>query len=177
MRLHDGRGRTRPDCRFEAPDETTAAKVVMIIRSYGHGQTETWTAMPWERFELEGSVPLPFGTERLAWAGTRRPAVKRREGVELIALEFAKQAKGASWPQGAAVIGARTYGRGLMRRSFLWWYLLIQLGNSAPQFYGPFADQAQCVRQADDWKRHGVRGVQGCVSSEVLLEMRGWGGR
>jgi uncharacterized protein with GYD domain len=32
---------------FGAPDETTAAKVVMIIRSYGHGQTETWTAMPW----------------------------------------------------------------------------------------------------------------------------------
>lgn len=37
---------------FEAPDETIAAKVVMIIRSYGHGQTETWTAMPWERFEI-----------------------------------------------------------------------------------------------------------------------------
>ena len=37
---------------FEAPDETTAAKVVMIIRSYGHAQTETWTAMPWERFEI-----------------------------------------------------------------------------------------------------------------------------
>jgi uncharacterized protein with GYD domain len=37
---------------FEAPDETMAAKVVMIIRSYGHGQTETWTAMPWERFEI-----------------------------------------------------------------------------------------------------------------------------
>jgi hypothetical protein len=26
--------------------------VVMIIRSSGHGQTETWTAMPWERFEI-----------------------------------------------------------------------------------------------------------------------------
>ncbi len=37
---------------FEAPDEMIAAKVVMIIRSYGHGQTETWTAMPWERFEI-----------------------------------------------------------------------------------------------------------------------------
>lgn len=37
---------------FDAPNETTAAKVVMIIRSYGHGQTETWTAMPWERFEI-----------------------------------------------------------------------------------------------------------------------------
>ena len=37
---------------FEAPDETVAAKVVMIIRSCGHAQTETWTAMPWERFQL-----------------------------------------------------------------------------------------------------------------------------
>ena len=37
---------------FEAPDETVAAKVVMIIRSYGHATTETWTAMPWERFEI-----------------------------------------------------------------------------------------------------------------------------
>jgi uncharacterized protein with GYD domain len=32
--------------------EATATKVVMIIRSYGHGQTETWTAMPWGRFEI-----------------------------------------------------------------------------------------------------------------------------
>lgn len=37
---------------FEAPDETVAAKVAMITRSCGHGQTETWTAMPWERFKL-----------------------------------------------------------------------------------------------------------------------------
>ncbi len=36
---------------FEAPDEETAAKVVMIIRSFGLAQTETWTALPWERFE------------------------------------------------------------------------------------------------------------------------------
>jgi uncharacterized protein with GYD domain len=36
---------------FEAPDETTAAKVVMIVRSFGHGTTETWTALPWERFK------------------------------------------------------------------------------------------------------------------------------
>jgi uncharacterized protein with GYD domain len=36
---------------FEAPDEATAAKVVMIIRSFGHATTETWTALPWERFE------------------------------------------------------------------------------------------------------------------------------
>lgn len=36
---------------FEAPDETIAAKVVMIVRSFGHGTTETWTALPWERFK------------------------------------------------------------------------------------------------------------------------------
>lgn len=36
---------------FEAPDEATAARVVMMIRSFGHALTETWTALPWERFE------------------------------------------------------------------------------------------------------------------------------
>lgn len=36
---------------FEAPDEAIAAKVVTIVRSFGHAQTETWTALPWERFE------------------------------------------------------------------------------------------------------------------------------
>jgi len=36
---------------FEAPDETVAAKVAMILRSFGHATTETWTALPWERFE------------------------------------------------------------------------------------------------------------------------------
>ena len=36
---------------FEAPDESAAARVVMIIRSFGHAQTETWTAVPWERFK------------------------------------------------------------------------------------------------------------------------------
>ncbi len=36
---------------FEAPNEETAARVVMILRSFGHAQTETWTALPWERFE------------------------------------------------------------------------------------------------------------------------------
>jgi uncharacterized protein with GYD domain len=40
---------------FEAPDETVAAKVVVIIRSFGHAETETWTALPWERFE--SSIP------------------------------------------------------------------------------------------------------------------------
>ncbi len=36
---------------FEARDEEVAARVVMIVRSYGHAQTETWTALPWDRFE------------------------------------------------------------------------------------------------------------------------------
>ena len=36
---------------FEAPGEASAAKVVMIVRSFGHATTETWTARPWERFE------------------------------------------------------------------------------------------------------------------------------
>ena len=36
---------------FEAPDEATAARVVMIIRSFGHARTETWTALPWEHFK------------------------------------------------------------------------------------------------------------------------------
>lgn len=37
---------------FEAADEVMAAKVVMIVRSFGHAVTETWTALPWERFKL-----------------------------------------------------------------------------------------------------------------------------
>jgi uncharacterized protein with GYD domain len=36
---------------FEAPDETVAAKVVVLIRSFGHAATETWTALRWDRFE------------------------------------------------------------------------------------------------------------------------------
>jgi uncharacterized protein with GYD domain len=37
---------------FETPDEIVAAKVATILRANGHAYTETWTAMPWERFEL-----------------------------------------------------------------------------------------------------------------------------
>jgi uncharacterized protein with GYD domain len=36
---------------FDAPDEATAAQVLMIMRSFGHAHTETWTALPWERFK------------------------------------------------------------------------------------------------------------------------------
>lgn len=47
------RGRQHTDYLdlFEAPDAEAAARVVMIVRSYGHAQTETWTALPWDRFE------------------------------------------------------------------------------------------------------------------------------
>jgi uncharacterized protein with GYD domain len=40
---------------FEAPDAAAAAKVAMLVRSFGHAQTETWTALPWEQFE--GLIP------------------------------------------------------------------------------------------------------------------------
>ena len=36
---------------FDAPDETVAARVVIVVRSFGHAETETWTALPWERFK------------------------------------------------------------------------------------------------------------------------------
>ncbi len=35
---------------FEAPDDRTASKVSMIVRSFGHATTETWGATPWEQF-------------------------------------------------------------------------------------------------------------------------------
>lgn len=35
---------------FEAPDDATAAKVAVIVRSFGHATTETWGAVPYERF-------------------------------------------------------------------------------------------------------------------------------
>jgi uncharacterized protein with GYD domain len=36
---------------FEAPDDLTASKVATIVRSFGHATTETWSAIPWERFK------------------------------------------------------------------------------------------------------------------------------
>jgi len=35
---------------FEAPDETTAQRVAMIIRRHGHTKTETMLAIPWKEF-------------------------------------------------------------------------------------------------------------------------------
>jgi len=36
---------------FEAPDNDTATKVALLVRSFGHATTETWVATPWNRFE------------------------------------------------------------------------------------------------------------------------------
>lgn len=35
---------------FEAPDEAAAAKVALVVRSFGHASTEVWTTLKWERF-------------------------------------------------------------------------------------------------------------------------------
>lgn len=35
---------------FEAPDESSATKVALIVRSFGHATTEIWPALPWPRF-------------------------------------------------------------------------------------------------------------------------------
>jgi uncharacterized protein with GYD domain len=35
---------------FEAPDTDTATKVALLIRSFGHGTTDTWMATQWDRF-------------------------------------------------------------------------------------------------------------------------------
>jgi uncharacterized protein with GYD domain len=45
---------------FEAPSELEAAKAIMLIRSFGRAQTETWTALPWERFR--GLIPSSPGS-------------------------------------------------------------------------------------------------------------------
>jgi uncharacterized protein with GYD domain len=35
---------------FEAPDEDSATKVALVVRSLGHAPTEICVATPWERF-------------------------------------------------------------------------------------------------------------------------------
>jgi uncharacterized protein with GYD domain len=35
---------------FEAPNNEVAAKIAVIIRTFGHGNTEIWPAVAWERF-------------------------------------------------------------------------------------------------------------------------------
>jgi len=36
---------------FEAPDNDTATRVALLVRSFGHATTETWVLTPWDRFE------------------------------------------------------------------------------------------------------------------------------
>ncbi len=36
---------------FEASNDEEAAKVAMIVRSFGHATTETWPAISWEKFK------------------------------------------------------------------------------------------------------------------------------
>ncbi|MFZ5616281.1 MAG: GYD domain-containing protein [Pseudomonadota bacterium] len=36
---------------FDAPDNDVAFKVATIIRTFGHAQTETWSAIEWEKFK------------------------------------------------------------------------------------------------------------------------------
>ncbi len=45
---------------FIANDIETAARVSALIRTFGHAQTEIWTATDWERFkELVRTLPGP----------------------------------------------------------------------------------------------------------------------
>jgi uncharacterized protein with GYD domain len=36
---------------FKAPDVDTASKVSTLVRTYGHAQTEIWTATEWRHFK------------------------------------------------------------------------------------------------------------------------------
>ena len=42
---------------FEADSDEEAAKVAMIVRSFGHATTETWPAIQWKNFkEIIGTI-------------------------------------------------------------------------------------------------------------------------
>jgi uncharacterized protein with GYD domain len=52
---------------FQAPDLEAALKVATIVRTYGHGHTEVWTATEWRSYK-EVIRQLPAG-ERLMESG------------------------------------------------------------------------------------------------------------
>src|SRR3990172_7839693 len=43
---------------FEAPGSEAATKVALLIRSFGHGTTETWIATPWDRSLTAADAPV-----------------------------------------------------------------------------------------------------------------------
>ncbi len=46
---------------FEAPNEEEAAKVAMIVRSFGHATTETWPAIEWKDFkDIIGKIKIDY---------------------------------------------------------------------------------------------------------------------
>jgi uncharacterized protein with GYD domain len=50
---------------FKAPDIDTASKVSMLVRSYGHAQTEIWAVTEWSHFkEVVRSVGAPAARKR-----------------------------------------------------------------------------------------------------------------
>jgi uncharacterized protein with GYD domain len=57
---------------FEAPSVEVATKVSTLVRTFGHAQTEIWTATEWARFKEivrdlgSGSVPAQASDDRPA---------------------------------------------------------------------------------------------------------------
>jgi uncharacterized protein with GYD domain len=52
---------------FKAPDLDTASKVSMMVRTYGHAQTEIWAATEWSHFkDVVRSIGGPATPSQLA---------------------------------------------------------------------------------------------------------------
>jgi uncharacterized protein with GYD domain len=55
---------------FEAPDQETATKVCLLVRSIGHATTETWMATPGEGFRALAAGMKSIRVSRLRGSGT-----------------------------------------------------------------------------------------------------------